>query len=184
MTQYVLTVVGDTNDADYITSTTDINDDDTIDLPVLADSKGGVYQTAAGHTDISFIKTLAKVLKMPRETRHKKTVLANELVDDIKTYLKMTKLQLKSSEIKAHGETVISFKYKVLECAIDAPVAPKLPLQDLIDKLRDESLAKTEERKALKAQQDKLEGEIFELNNDNNILAKALVVSEARLNKK
>lgn len=115
---------------------------------------------------------------------HKKTVLANELVDDIKTYLKMTKLQLKSSEIKAHGETVISFKYKVLECTIDAPVAPKLPLQDLIDKLRDESLAKTEERKALKAQQDKLEGEIFELNNDINILAKALVVSEARLNKK
>lgn len=115
---------------------------------------------------------------------HKKTVPANELVDDIKTYLKTTKLQLKSSEIKAHGETVISFKYKVLECAIDAPVAPKLPLQDLIDKLRDESLAKTEERKALKAQQDKLEGEIFELNNDINILAKALVVSEARLNKK
>lgn len=70
MTQYVLTVVGDTNDADYITSTSDINDDDTIDLPVLTDSKGGVYQTATGHTDLSFIKTLAKVLNMPRETHH------------------------------------------------------------------------------------------------------------------
>ena len=70
MTQYVLTVVGDTNDADYITSTFDINDDDTIDLPVLTDSKGGVYQTATRHTDLSFIETLAKVLKMPRETRH------------------------------------------------------------------------------------------------------------------
>ena len=69
---------------------------------------------------------------------HKKTVPANELVDDIKTYLKTTKLQLKSSEIKAHGEPVISFKYKVLECAIDTPVAPKLPLQDFIDTLRDE----------------------------------------------
>ena len=70
MAQYVLTVVGDTNDADYITSTFDINDDDTIDLPVLTDSKGRVYKTATGHTDLSFIKTLAKVLKMPRETRH------------------------------------------------------------------------------------------------------------------
>ena len=53
-----------------------------------------------------------------------------------------------------------------------------------IDKLREESLAKAEERRALKAKQDALEGEIFELNNDINILAKALVVSEARLNKK
>lgn len=115
---------------------------------------------------------------------HKKTVPANELVDDIKNYLKMTKLRLKSSEIKGHGETVITFKYKVLECAIEARVAPKLPLQDLIDKLREESLAKAEERRALKAKQDALEGEIFELNNDINILAKAIVVSEARLNKK
>ena len=32
MAQYVLTVVGDTNDADYITSTSDINDDDTIGI--------------------------------------------------------------------------------------------------------------------------------------------------------
>lgn len=70
MTQFILTIVGDTNDADYITSTSDINDDDTIDLPVLTDSKGGVYRTATGHTDLSFIKTLAKVLKMPRETHH------------------------------------------------------------------------------------------------------------------
>ena len=115
---------------------------------------------------------------------HKPTVPANELVDDIKTYLKMTKLKLKSMQIKGHGETAISFNYKILDSIIDTPVAPKLPLQDLIDKLREESLAKTEERRALKAKQAELEGEIFDLNNDINILAKALVVSEARLNKK
>ena len=115
---------------------------------------------------------------------HNRTVPVNELVDDIKTYLKMTKLKLKSMQIKGHGETAISFNYKILDSIIDTPVAPKLPLQDLIDKFREESLAKTEERKALKAKQDALEREIFELNNDINILAKALVVSEARLNKK
>lgn len=70
MTQFILTIVGDTCDADYITSTNSINDDDTIDLPELTDSEGGVYRTATGHTDLSFIEALAKVLKMPRETRH------------------------------------------------------------------------------------------------------------------
>jgi hypothetical protein len=115
---------------------------------------------------------------------HNRTVPANELVDDIKTYLKMTKLKFKSMQIKGHGETWISFNYKILDSEMNRPIAPKLPLQDLIDKLREESLAKTEERRALKAKQDALEGEIFELNNDINILAKALVVSEARLNKK
>jgi hypothetical protein len=96
----------------------------------------------------------------------------------------MTKLKFKSMQIKGHGETWISFNYKILDSEMNRPIAPKLPLQDLIDKLREESLAKTEERKALKAKQDALEREIFELNNDINILAKALVVSEARLNKK
>ena len=70
MTQYVLTVVGDTNDADYITATNTINDVDTMELPALTDSDGVVHQTIQGYTKLEFIEALAKVLKLPRETRH------------------------------------------------------------------------------------------------------------------
>ena len=70
MTQYVLTVVGDTNDADYITATNTINDVNTMELPALTASNGTVYQTIQGYTELEFIEALAKVLKLPRETRH------------------------------------------------------------------------------------------------------------------
>lgn len=115
---------------------------------------------------------------------HTSTDASNELLTDIKAYLKSTKLKQLDIIHTGNGEITITYKFKVLEGAITGPVKPQLPLQDLIDKLREESRAKTDQLKELKAKQDVLNTEIFELNIDINILAKAKTVADQRMVKK
>lgn len=115
---------------------------------------------------------------------HTATDASNELLADIKAYLTSTKLKPLSSYNAGNGEITIAYKFKVLEGAIAGPVKPQLPLQDLIDKLREESRDKSTQLKELKIKQDVLTNEIFYLNNDINILAKAKTVADQRMVKK
>ncbi len=82
MTNFVLTIKGDTNDADYITASNVINDDDTLELPIFVDSAGVKYTTMQRYTELEFIQALAKVLKMTRKTRHNWTRFEYDHNDD------------------------------------------------------------------------------------------------------
>lgn len=115
---------------------------------------------------------------------HTATDASNELLSDIKAYLKSTKLKQLGVIHAGNGEITITYKFKVLEGAIAGPVKPQLPLQDLIDKLREESQAKSAQLKELEIKQDVLTNEIFDLNTDINILAKAKTVADQRMVKK
>lgn len=115
---------------------------------------------------------------------HVVTDASNELLVDLNAYLTATKLEQLDTIHSGDGETKVRYKFKVLEGAITSPVKPQLPLQDLIDILREESRAKTDQLKELKAKQDVLNTEIFELNVDINILAKAKTVADQRMVKK
>ena len=69
MNNFILEVIGDTNDADYATSTTQFKLDEMIELPSLVAPNGDQYDRQ-DMTVIDFFTMFALALKDPRTTRH------------------------------------------------------------------------------------------------------------------